>query len=74
MAKYGDMCKGKTYQVKVLDKDSPGRIMTCLLVKVKKKVKSILVSEELPNKEIIEAWLLADYEVASIQEVITPQK
>ena len=71
MAKYGDMCKGKTYQVQVF-KDSPSRIMNCLLVKVKQK--SILVSEELPNKELIEAWLLADYEVASIQEVITPQK
>ncbi len=72
MAKYGDMLKGKTYQIKVLDKNSPARIMTCLLIKVKQK--SLLVSEELPNKEIMESWLLADYEVASIQEVITPQK
>ncbi len=71
MAKYGDMLKGKTYQVKVLDKNSPARIMTCL--EIKKKTKSILVSEELPNKEIMESWLLADYEVSSIQEVITPQ-
>lgn len=62
---YGDMKRGKKYDVKFLASSEPRR-MKCL--KVEKKSKSVLV-EYTHKEKLIEVWLCSDYEVESIAQV-----